>query len=123
MTENGLVNLLIIVLAVVGAVVIAPWLLLTVLGLSITVCYALALRLIGWMLAGALAGRLLRGEGYGPLADIALGIVGGIVGTFIFSLVGLGWMAESLLWGILVGAAGAIIFVYLIRLFDRDFAR
>ncbi len=122
MTQNGLVNLLIIVLAVVGAVVIAPWLLLVVLGLSITVIM-LAIRIIGWMLAGALAGRLLRGEGYGPVADIALGLVGGIVGTFIFSLLGMGALAENILWGILVGAAGAIIFVYLVRFFDRDFAR
>ena len=122
MTNNGLVNLGIIGLAIVGAFVLAPFVLFTVLGLSIGL-FAVAVRVIGWLLAGALAGRLLRGEGYGPLADIALGIIGGVVGTFIFSLVGLGGWAENIFLSILVGAVGAIIFVYLVRLLDRNFAR
>lgn len=122
MTNNGLVNLGIIGLAIVGAFVLAPFVLFTVLGLSIGL-FAVAVRVIGWLLAGALAGRLLRGEGYGPVADIALGIIGGVVGTFIFSLVGLGGWAENIFLSILVGAVGAIIFVYLVRLLDRNFAR
>ena len=36
----------------------------------------LILAVISWMLAGMFAGRLLRGRGYGPMADIVLGLVG-----------------------------------------------
>ncbi len=123
MTDNKMANVLIVGLAIVGAVVLAPWILVTVLGLSIG-AVVLVLRLVTWMFAGAIAGRLLRGEGYGPFGDIALGIIGGIIGTVLFSVVGLGWMAESLLWGVLVGAVGAIVFVYLVRLiFNSNFAR
>ena len=42
--------------------------------------------LIGWILigliAGWLAGKISRGEGYGCIADIVLGLVGSFVGGF-----------------------------------------
>jgi len=43
--------------------------------------------IIGWiilgLLAGWLAGKIMRGSGYGFLGDIVLGIVGAIVGGWI----------------------------------------
>jgi uncharacterized membrane protein YeaQ/YmgE (transglycosylase-associated protein family) len=84
----------------------------------------LAFTLLIWMFAGALAGRLLRGEGYGPLGDIGLGLVGGVFGSMLFGLLGLGNIASIPILGpILAGSVGAIVFIYLIRLFNRDFAR
>jgi uncharacterized membrane protein YeaQ/YmgE (transglycosylase-associated protein family) len=118
MQKSRFGNIVIIGLAILGAMVILPQLL----GVAVFSVWFI-LRLIGWMFAGALAGRILRGEGYGPIADIALGIIGGIVGTLLFSLIGLGWMAEATLLSILVGAVGAVIFVYLVRLINSDFAR
>ncbi|MEL6271500.1 MAG: hypothetical protein AAFV33_01740 [Chloroflexota bacterium] len=118
MERNQLVNIAIIGLAIVGAIVILP----NLLGLALF-SVGFILRLIGWMFAGAIAGRILRGEGYGPVADIALGIVGGIVGSILFGLIGLGGLVQAPLMGILVGAVGAVVFVWIIRLFDRNFAR
>jgi len=40
------------------------------------------------LIAGWLAGKLMRGEGYGFLADIALGLVGAVIGSWIFSALG-----------------------------------
>ncbi|MEM6282223.1 MAG: hypothetical protein AAF787_08535 [Chloroflexota bacterium] len=118
MERNQLVNIAIIGLAIVGAIVLLP----NLLGLALF-SVGFILRLVGWMFAGAIAGRILRGEGYGPVADIALGIAGGVVGSVLFRLVGLGGLAQAPLLSILVGAVGAVVFVWVIRLFNRNFAR
>ncbi|MBC7813403.1 MAG: GlsB/YeaQ/YmgE family stress response membrane protein [Burkholderiales bacterium] len=77
------------------------------------------------MLAGTIAGRLLRGSGYGLLGDIALGLIGGVVGSILLRFLGVGFVGNIWLVGnIIVGVIGAVVFVYLIRLVHRDdFAR
>ena len=92
---------------------------------SLNLSFGLIIPLIFWMLAGMFAGRLLRGRGYGPIGDIALGIVGGLVGSFVLSLLGLGWVGDIWIIGnIVVGVIGAVIFFYLMRaVVTRDFAR
>lgn len=80
---------------------------------------------LAWMLAGMFAGRLLRGRGYGPLMDVLLGLGGGILGSILLSLLGLGWVGDIWIVGnILVGVIGAVILVYLVRMFgNRQFGR
>ena len=41
------------------------------------------------ILAGFLAGKIMRGKGYGVLIDLLLGLVGSVVGGFVFGLLGL----------------------------------
>lgn len=63
-------------------------------------------------LAGWLAGILVRGHGYGIIANVLIGIVGALVGGLIFSWLGVpvfGGFAGSLLTAI-VGAV-ALLFV------------
>lgn len=78
-----------------------------------------------WMVAGTIAGRLLRGRGYGPFGDIVLGIIGGLIGWIVLTLLGLGGLAQMWLIGsIIAGVVGAVILVYLVRaLFSKDFAK
>jgi len=85
----------------------------------------LLIALIAWMLAGMFAGRLLRGRGYGPVWDIALGLAGGIIGSVVLGILGLrGIGGIPLVGDILVGIIGAVILVYLVRLVgDRNFGR
>jgi uncharacterized membrane protein YeaQ/YmgE (transglycosylase-associated protein family) len=68
--------------------------------------------LIG-ILAGWLAGKIMRGRGYGVLIDLLLGLVGSVVGGFVFGLLGL--YATSLIGTLLVATAGAVILVWLVR--------
>lgn len=77
-----------------------------------------------WMLAGMFAGRLIRGRGYGPVGDVLLGITGGIVGSLVLGVLGIGGIGNiPLVGGILVGVIGAVILVWLVRQFgDRSFA-
>jgi uncharacterized membrane protein YeaQ/YmgE (transglycosylase-associated protein family) len=45
---------------------------------------------LGWIIiggiAGAVAGRVMRGEGFGILGDILVGIIGGLVGGWLLGL-------------------------------------
>ncbi|MEO0561233.1 MAG: GlsB/YeaQ/YmgE family stress response membrane protein [Chloroflexota bacterium] len=119
MSRNNIGTLAIYALAIVGLIVVGPFLLSLFGGLL-----SLAVTLVLWMFAGALAGRFMRGEGYGPIGDIGLGIVGGIFGTFLVNLIGLGGiLAIPFIGPILVGAIGAVVFIFIARLFNSNFAR
>ncbi|MBZ0296614.1 MAG: GlsB/YeaQ/YmgE family stress response membrane protein [Anaerolineae bacterium] len=78
-----------------------------------------------WMVAGMLAGRLLRGRGYGPVGDVVLGLVGGIVGSIILGALGLGGIGQLWLVGnVVVGVVGAVLLVWGIRFVgNSNFAR
>jgi uncharacterized membrane protein YeaQ/YmgE (transglycosylase-associated protein family) len=65
------------------------------------------------ILAGWLAGKIMRGRGYGILVDLLLGIVGSIIGAFVFGLLGL--HAYGLVGSIVVATAGAMMLLYLVR--------
>jgi len=77
--------------------------------------------LIWWVLvgliAGFLAGKVMKGGGYGILMDIVVGIVGGILGGFLFGLVGI--VAIGLIGSIVVAFAGAVILIWLVRQLKR----
>ena len=65
------------------------------------------------ILAGWLAGKIMRGRGFGVLIDLLLGIVGSVIGGFIFGLLGL--HAYGLIGSIVVATAGAVILLFLVR--------
>ena len=46
--------------------------------------YFLSWIIVG-LVAGWSAGKILKGDGYGPLMDIAIGIVGAVTGGFLSS--------------------------------------
>lgn len=60
--------------------------------------------------AGFLAGHILRGEGYGAIGNIVLGILGGVVGDFLFGLAGLG--PTGIIGELIAATVGAVILVY-----------
>lgn len=69
-----------------------------------------------WMFIGNIAGHIIRGEDYGVAGNIALGLVGGIVGGFLLRLIGLGGILHIWILGpIIAGVIGAVITVYLTR--------
>lgn len=65
------------------------------------------------LIAGWLAGQVMKGGGYGILVDLVLGILGGIVGGFVFGLLGL--HAGGLIGNIIVSFVGAVILVWIVR--------
>jgi uncharacterized membrane protein YeaQ/YmgE (transglycosylase-associated protein family) len=78
--------------------------------------------IIGWivlgLIAGWLAGMIMRGGGYGIIGDIVLGILGAIVGGWITGLV----LGADLVNGfnvisLIVAVIGAVILIAISRLF------
>jgi uncharacterized membrane protein YeaQ/YmgE (transglycosylase-associated protein family) len=65
------------------------------------------------ILAGWLAGKIMRGHGYGILIDLLLGVVGAVLGGFIFGLLGL--YAAGLVGRLVVATVGAVVLIYLAR--------
>jgi uncharacterized membrane protein YeaQ/YmgE (transglycosylase-associated protein family) len=74
--------------------------------------------IIAWLvvglIAGWLAGQVMKGGGYGVVGDIVIGIVGALVGGFVFSLITGGGTAGF--WGsIAVAFVGAVILIAIVR--------
>lgn len=70
------------------------------------------------LIAGWAAGRIMGKGGYGPLMDIVLGIVGGIVGGFLISLIGL-HTSGGLISEIVVAIIGAVFLIWVSRMLKR----
>jgi len=68
------------------------------------------------LIAGWLAGTVSRGRGFGCIADIILGMVGAIIGGWIF--VKLGIFGGGLLYSIAAATVGAVILVAIARIFS-----
>jgi uncharacterized membrane protein YeaQ/YmgE (transglycosylase-associated protein family) len=66
------------------------------------------------LVAGWATGKIMKGSGYGVLVDIVLGIVGGILGSWILGLLGFA-TTGGLLGNILVAILGAVILVVIVR--------
>ncbi len=63
--------------------------------------------------AGWLAGKLMKGDGYGLLVNILLGLVGGFVGDLVFGLLGL--RTTNLIGNLVAAVVGAVLLIYLAR--------
>ena len=73
--------------------------------------------LIG-LIAGWLAGVLVKGGGYGVIGDIVVGVLGALVGGWLFRQLGLS-TGGGLGWAILVSTVGAVVLIVLVRLIRR----
>jgi uncharacterized membrane protein YeaQ/YmgE (transglycosylase-associated protein family) len=70
--------------------------------------------LIG-LIAGALAGRVVSGHGYGALGDIVVGVVGAFVGGWIFATF-LGVGSGGFFISLFTAFVGAVALLWLTRL-------
>jgi uncharacterized membrane protein YeaQ/YmgE (transglycosylase-associated protein family) len=70
------------------------------------------------LIAGWLAGVVMKGGGYGVVGDIVVGIVGALIGGWLFSTMGVS-AGGGLLGSIIVALIGAIILIFLLRLIKR----
>jgi uncharacterized membrane protein YeaQ/YmgE (transglycosylase-associated protein family) len=73
--------------------------------------------LIG-LVAGALAGQIVRGGGFGVMGDIIVGIVGALLGGFLFNTFGVS-TGGGLIGSLIVATIGAVVLLYGIRLVNR----
>jgi len=73
--------------------------------------------LVVGLIAGWLAGKIMKGSGFGLVGDLVVGVLGAVLGGWIFSMVGIA--AWGLLGSIIVALVGALVLLYLLRLLKR----
>jgi uncharacterized membrane protein YeaQ/YmgE (transglycosylase-associated protein family) len=82
---------------------------------GISVSSSLLAWIIIGLVAGWLAGLLSRGAGFGCLGNILLGLIGSVLGGWIFSKLGI--FGGGLVYSLAAATVGAIVLVSLARLF------
>src|SRR5262245_8314840 len=77
----------------------------------------LVILLVG-LVAGWLAGQIVRGTGYGLVADICIGIIGALIGSWLLPQLGIR-IGAGIISSIIVATIGAIILLVILRLVNR----
>jgi uncharacterized membrane protein YeaQ/YmgE (transglycosylase-associated protein family) len=67
------------------------------------------------LVAGWLAGKIVRGTGFGIIGDIVVGIVGALISTLLFPRLGF-HLGSGLVSEIIYSAIGAIVLLLIVRL-------
>ncbi|MBK6599269.1 MAG: GlsB/YeaQ/YmgE family stress response membrane protein [Proteobacteria bacterium] len=74
--------------------------------------------LIVGLVAGWLAGMLVKGGGFGVIGDLVVGVVGAVLGGWLFSTFGAS-VGGGLLGSIVVATVGAVVLLFVVRLIKR----
>ena len=67
------------------------------------------------LVAGWLAGKIVRGTGFGIIGDILIGIAGALIASLLFPKLGI-HLGTGLLSAIIYSAIGAILLLVVVRL-------
>ena len=71
--------------------------------------------IIAWIILGLIAGfiasKLVNKTGEGVFLDIILGIVGAVVGGWLFNIFGVSGVTGLNIWSIIVSILGAVVFL------------
>lgn len=74
---------------------------------------------VAGLIAGWLAGTMMKGSGYGLVGDIVVGLIGAVAGAWLFGFVVPADQRNGLVGSIIVAAISAVVFVVLARLLTR----
>jgi uncharacterized membrane protein YeaQ/YmgE (transglycosylase-associated protein family) len=74
--------------------------------------------LIIGIVAGWLAGKVMRGRGFGLLGDLVVGIIGAVIGGWLFGVLGIG-VGGGLIGSLITAFIGAVLLIFLVRLIRR----
>jgi uncharacterized membrane protein YeaQ/YmgE (transglycosylase-associated protein family) len=66
------------------------------------------------IVAGFLAGKIMKGSGYGIIGDLILGVVGSFIGAWVFGLLGIG--IGGVVGSLVAAVIGALLLLYVIRM-------
>jgi uncharacterized membrane protein YeaQ/YmgE (transglycosylase-associated protein family) len=77
----------------------------------------LVILLVG-LIAGWLAGQVVRGTGFGLIADIAIGVVGALIGSWLLPHLGI-HLGSGIVPAIIGATIGAIVLLLILRLAYR----
>ena len=69
------------------------------------------------IVAGFLAGKIMRGGGFGLLINLVVGIIGGLLGGWVFGLLGIA--AGGILGSLITSVVGAVLLLWILSLFRK----
>lgn len=69
------------------------------------------------IVAGWLAGQIMKGGGFGLLGDLIVGVIGALIGGFLFGLLNIS--AGGLIGSLITATVGAIVLIAILRFFRR----
>jgi len=69
------------------------------------------------LVAGWLAGMLVKGGGFGVVGDIVVGVIGALLGGWLFGVFGVS--AGGLVGSIVVATIGAIVLIVILRVIKK----
>lgn len=69
-------------------------------------------------IAGWLAGKIMKGGGFGALINILLGVAGAFVGNWLFGVVGIS-LGDGIIGDLITGVIGAAVVLFVIGLFKK----
>ena len=77
-----------------------------------------------WMLiigavAGFLAGKIMKGGGFGLLGNLVVGIIGAVVGGWLFGMLGIS-MNNNLIGELVTAVIGAVVLLFIVGLFKKN---
>jgi len=68
-------------------------------------------------LAGWIAGKIMKGKGFGLAINIVVGIVGAVIGSFLFGLIGV--TPGGLIGSLITATVGALALLFAISLVKK----
>jgi uncharacterized membrane protein YeaQ/YmgE (transglycosylase-associated protein family) len=71
------------------------------------------------VIAGWLAGVLVKGGGFGLVGDLVVGVIGALLGGWIFSTLGVQG-GGGLVGSLVVATIGAVVLLFIVRLIKRN---
>ena len=72
--------------------------------------------LIG-IIAGWLAGAIMKGGGFGLLGSMVLGVIGAFIGGYLFNLLGIS--AGGFFGSLVTATVGAVVLLYVVKLIKK----
>lgn len=79
---------------------------------------SLILFLLIGAIAGWIAGKLLRGGGFGLIGNLVVGIVGAVIGGHLFSYLGVS-TGGGLIGSLVTAVIGALVLLFIVGLIKR----
>jgi uncharacterized membrane protein YeaQ/YmgE (transglycosylase-associated protein family) len=70
------------------------------------------------LIAGWLAGQIVRGTGFGLVADMCIGIVGALIGSWLLPRLGV-HLGSGVVAAIIAATIGSILLLVVLRLVNR----
>ncbi|MCL1933779.1 MAG: GlsB/YeaQ/YmgE family stress response membrane protein [Candidatus Azobacteroides sp.] len=69
------------------------------------------------IVAGFLAGLIMKGRGFGVVLNLIIGVVGSVLGGWIFNLLGIS--ATGIIGSLICAVVGAVVLLFIVSLFKK----